>query len=149
MCFVLIPRQVSPCSATQCGFPATLLNPAPSPAKSILSQETTWRDCVHSSLSARSPSNPRSWDMPFPSPLRSSLHQRKLCHLHFPPSVCSLVLIKCLEIKSVAQVPSVHESFPKQIPELSTHPPCNWPPSAFYWIVCKQIKPEREQNRAA
>lgn len=62
------------------------------------------------------------------------------------PPVCSVVLIKCLEIKSVAQVPSAQKSFLKQIPELSTHPPCNWLPSAFYWIVFKQIKPKLEQG---
>jgi len=64
---------------------------------------------------------------------------------HSPP-VCSVVLIKCLEIKSVAQVPSAQKSFLKQIPELSTHPPCNWLPSALYWIVFKQIKPKLEQG---
>ena len=66
--------------------------------------------------------------------------------LTLSPPVCSVVLIKCLEIKSVAQVPSAQKSFLKQIPELSTHPPCNWFSSAFYWIVFKQIKPKLEEG---
>lgn len=69
-----------------------------------------------------------------------------MCHLHFPTSVCSVVLINGLEIKSVAQGPSAQKSFLKQIPELSTHPPCNWLPSAFCQIVFKQIKPKLGQG---
>ena len=81
-------------------------------------------------------------------PVEKKLYQRKLCVTStFFPSLCSVVLIKCLEIKSVAQVPSsAQKSFLKQIPELSTHPPCNWLHQLFYWVVFKQIKLKLEQR---
>lgn len=82
-----------------------------------------------------------------PKPLeKQPVSEETVCHSHIPPSVFSVVLIKCLEIKSVAQVPSAQKSFLKQIPELSTHPPCNWLPSALYWIFFKQVKPKLEQR---
>lgn len=112
-------------------------------AESFVSQKMIQKDQI-SCLCARSAETMEGWGHSSSKLLGKQPVSEKTVSLTLSPSVCCVVLIKCLEIKSVAQVPSARKSFLKQIPELSTHPPCNWFPSAFYWIVFTQIKPKRE-----
>lgn len=63
-------------------------------------------------------------------------------------SVCSVVLIKSLEIKSVCSSALSSEELPETNTRVVNTPrPCNWLPSALYWIVFKQMETKTGAER--
>lgn len=113
-----------------------------------LSQKTMQNNKVHSCLNTGGAWNSVSWGHSSPKLLKKQPALEGTV-THIPPSIFSVAFIKCLEIKSVAQGPSAQKSFLKQIPELSTHPPCNWPPSALSWVIFKTDQTRTRQRRAS